>query len=391
MVELFIIADDFTGALDTACQFGKHGIPTVVFSGRKMPSLPDEIRVAVVNTDTRHKSPPEARAIVSELAEVCRIQGFPRILKKIDSALRGNWGTELEALLWAGLSDRAYLLPAFPDGGRITQQGIQWLNGVEIAKTAYGRDPFNPVLSSRLSDHLSEKWLLISEGEPLADAPGIQIVDASRSSQLEARCRELPRHGTLILAGCAGLAAALAGEMAQGMESCAAPVPPSERLLIVSGSLHPLSRSQTRWAVQRGIPLITLSPGSVGAVSDAFRSSRTVILETSGQLDSSREPEYAARQLAQAVQQIYHKEGPLTLAVFGGDTLLQIVPPIFREGLYPTDEISPGIPVSVARDRTGQPVTLISKSGGFGPEDVIGQIINYVFSDNLGGNDMDTV
>lgn len=386
MIELLIIADDVTGALDTGCQFGKRGIPTAVYPGGKLPwqALPSDLRVAVVNTDSRHLPAGQARDAVRSLALESIGHGVLRVFKKIDSALRGNLDSELQALLDVGISDRLYLLPAYPDGGRTTENGLQLLNGREISRSGYGRDPFSPVSSSRIADLFSCPVRAVPLDAPLPEAPGLWIVDAVTNGQLKARCREFPE-GPLLAAGCAGLAAALSGQMLPAYPP-PGPVPfLCRKLLIVSGSLHPVSRRQIEYAHRAGIPRVTYGsdPGAAAAaLQDAFRSSPTAILEAPEKRIPGCAPGVLAADLAQTVQLLYETESPLDLAVFGGDTLLAIASWLLRNDLYPLAEVLPGVPVSKAWDLNGHPLCLISKSGGFGPETVVQEILTHI---NQGG------
>ena len=394
MIELLIIADDVTGALDTGCQFGKRGISTAVYPGGVLPwqALPPGLRVAVVNTDSRHLPAAQARERVHRLALEGIRHGVLRIFKKIDSALRGNLDSELQALLDTGICDRLYLLPAYPDSGRTTENGLQLLNGRGISRSDYGRDPFSPVPSSRITDLLSGPVHTVPLTAPLPEEPGLWVLDAVSNSHLEARCREFPA-GPLLIAGCAGLAAALAGHMAPEVLPPVSTPGPCRKLLIVSGSLHPVSRAQIGRAHAAGIPRVTCSgspEAAAHALAEAFRHSSAAILEAPASREPGCAPGIMAESLAHAVQLLYETEAPLTLAVFGGDTLLAIAARLFREALCPLAEVLPGVPVSKTRDHEGRRLCLISKSGGFGPENVVEQITAYVFSENQGGNHNDT-
>ena len=53
MLRLLMIADDFTGALDTGVQLAAHGIPTQVVVGQADLSACSST-VLVVDTETRH-------------------------------------------------------------------------------------------------------------------------------------------------------------------------------------------------------------------------------------------------------------------------------------------------------------------------------------------------
>ena len=70
----------------------------------------------------------------------------------MDSGLRGNWAHEVAALLASGR--RIGVLASFPDAGRQCVDGTVLVRGVPVADSAFGRDPRNPVTSSRPEDHL---------------------------------------------------------------------------------------------------------------------------------------------------------------------------------------------------------------------------------------------
>lgn len=70
MEKLLIIADDFTGALDTGIQFAAYGARTEIMTDTDMefgdyPSA----EVFIVDTETRHLPGPEAYDVVTGLQE----------------------------------------------------------------------------------------------------------------------------------------------------------------------------------------------------------------------------------------------------------------------------------------------------------------------------------
>ena len=67
MFQLLVIADDFTGALDTGVQFAVNGIRTRVVVDPKTDLTGCEADVLVVDTETRHLPPEEAAAVVGGL------------------------------------------------------------------------------------------------------------------------------------------------------------------------------------------------------------------------------------------------------------------------------------------------------------------------------------
>lgn len=391
MIDLLIIADDLTGALDTAIQFSKRGIKTVVFLRPEVNwnAIAADTRVAVVHTDSRHKSPEQAYQVVQACVQSACAHKVPILFKKIDSALRGCIGAELQALADNGENEILSVLPSYPAGGRLCKDGIQYWNGVPITDTAYGKDPLEPVCTSSIQQILKEQTgypvYLVHDGEGFVLRAGINIFDAQDTDTLRARCRELLRAPKpLLLAGCAGLADALAAELGWAAEKMPA-LPQSERLLLVCGSLHQVSRTQITHAQKMGYPLFTLQSmeqqTKMGEdIVNAFSCSPVVMLQTgadAGQI-SAEQGRACSLRVAAVAGAAYRCAAPMAIAVFGGDTLLAIAGSMFQDGLYPCAELAPGIPVSVARDHEGNQMLLISKSGGFGEENVIDQITAYL-------------
>src|SRR5689334_10110997 len=100
-LRFWVIADDLTGALDTAAPFAAHGWRTCVVpwsgaSGRstRWPRVVGANDVVVVDTASRHVAPREAARRVSAAAAAGRGR---HLYKKIDSTLRGNVAAELGA------------------------------------------------------------------------------------------------------------------------------------------------------------------------------------------------------------------------------------------------------------------------------------------------------
>ena len=95
MLLLLIIADDFTGALDSGVQFAAYGAATRVMVKDQVDFASCDAQVLVVDTETRHLPPEKAYQIVEELTRAACRAGIRYIYKKTDSALRGNIGAEL--------------------------------------------------------------------------------------------------------------------------------------------------------------------------------------------------------------------------------------------------------------------------------------------------------
>lgn len=213
MLRLLMIADDFTGALDTGVQLAAHGIPTQVVVGQAYLSACSST-VLVVDTETRHLPAAKAAEAVARLTRSAVENGVGCIYKKTDSALRGNIGAELAALLKASGARNLPFLPAFPQIGRTTEKGVHYIDGVPVNESPFGIDPFEPVRCAEVTEliHLQTEIPAQSlrPGETAADKTGILVYDAATAADLEAAGRQLFQNGTPpVLAGCAGFAAFL--------------------------------------------------------------------------------------------------------------------------------------------------------------------------------------
>ena len=143
-----IVADDLTGALDTAVQFRKAGYQTLVSA--QDGSWPPDATVVAMSTASRHLDSIQAHRAITYAVEKVRIEPSTRIYKKTDSLLRGNIGQELQAVLESTDTSAMVYTPAFPSGGRTTEDGVLTLWGTPVAKAAPGRDQVTPALESHI-------------------------------------------------------------------------------------------------------------------------------------------------------------------------------------------------------------------------------------------------
>ena len=79
---LLIIADDFTGALDTGVQFAARGIRTRVVVGANATLIQQDTDVLVVDTETRHLPLPRHTLQWKVLCSVQNAPGSPTFIKR---------------------------------------------------------------------------------------------------------------------------------------------------------------------------------------------------------------------------------------------------------------------------------------------------------------------
>ena len=215
MIELLIVADDLTGGLDTGVQFAARGVATRVITDPKADyrALAGGRQVLVVVAETRHMPAARAFETVYEVVSKAVEQGVPHIYKKTDSALRGNIGAELTAAMEASRAAVLPFLPALPASGRTTKNGIHCVNGVPVADSAFGKDPFAPVRESNVARLLrmqSRAGIFNARRDRLPEADGLWVFDAETDDDLRAAGRQLKARQLLrVSAGSAGFAAQL--------------------------------------------------------------------------------------------------------------------------------------------------------------------------------------
>ena len=153
-----IIADDLTGANDTALQFFLKGSNTEILLGYN-DELQNHVNVGTwaISTETRNIDKNDAAKVVYDTASVLRDNlNVEHFYKKIDSTLRGNITYEIFAALEATGKDAAVVSPAYVQEGRITIGGYQLLKGVPIERTDAARDPGAPIYESYVPDILKK-------------------------------------------------------------------------------------------------------------------------------------------------------------------------------------------------------------------------------------------
>ncbi|NNJ28854.1 four-carbon acid sugar kinase family protein [Lacrimispora defluvii] len=403
MIKLLIISDDFTGALDTSVQLSVSGATAYVtldFDFNTSDFSP-ETDVLVVDAETRHLNRKDAYEAVFSITEHARKAGIPYIYKKTDSVLRGNIGAELSAVLKASGQRRIHFIPAYPQMDRTTRKGIHYADNIPIDKSIFGKDPFEPVLYSDITQIIRSQTDVTTSiiEDPVQDwsqYEGILIHDSQSVDDLELIAQKLKEKGEIhLLAGCAGFAALLPA--LTGLWGNKPQIPEiSSHLLIACGSIHPVSLAQCSYAARRGAPHYHLTPEeklnpfwtngeeACSLVSQVFQScekSPVVILNANGPDEPGKTYAYAKEKgidllqirenvvtvMAQLIEGLIDRGVNATVFLMGGDLLYQFVKQTGINVISPVCEVEHGVVLSEVLYK-GERVNILSKSGGFGRE-----------------------
>jgi len=405
--QLALIADDLTGSLDTGLQFRKKGLMTLVPLDWSQP-LP-RAQALVLNTHSRNLPGETAYRKVNR---ICRNLKARSIYKKIDSTMRGNVGREALAILDAQKIAKAIVVPTVPVMGRTVEGGILRVHRIPLLKTAYARDPFHPLWSSRVSSLLEKET-----GEPVGFI-GIREVRKGPAS-LAAKIQETParllsldavdQSDLRIIAAACGLlsgrvlpcgSVGLADEL--NLPSRSEDRKPSRKvcrgpLLIISGSLNPTTANQIEVArdhsrfplVEPDLPRLT-HPGTSASEVKALTqrllqelSTETgAILTTTFQKHLPGKETLIPKALGKTAVHLLGKVRLGGLVLTGGDLAMGVCGRLSSSALRIEEEVLPGIPCSTLTDGPFKGLRMVTKAGGFGEKDALWRIIQYLRGEN---------
>jgi uncharacterized protein YgbK (DUF1537 family) len=364
--DLGIVADDLTGACDTAACFSTAQSVIEVFADLKRSrGRPDTL--SVYNTQSRLKSIDECKALMREAALF--IEKKRIVLKKIDTAFRGRVGAELEALSTALGIRSIVVAPAIPRIGRTTRGGMQYDNGVPIDETPYSKDPVSPVDSADILE------LIRRTGDVRCD-----VMDAETESDLDGIVEKGLREPRVIFAGSLGLAEALAGRI----EKARTPpreAAPAERVLVLCGSRYERSRVQIETVRDvYGVNPLDLSPTN-GASPNACAFDRYgigVLRLMAGEVPPEAAASDLSKWFADSILGFLKESRPDALVIIGGETAYRVVHALGVGVLRVFGRISDVTPFGVIGDGDFQGCRFATKGGSVGTDDSIVDAVRYL-------------
>ena len=422
-----IIADDLTGANDSALQFHLQGANTqILLSNNVEPLDVNDTQTWAISTESRNVTPHEAYELVKETVNMFVETLKPDYFyKKIDSTVRGNIAIEtlgtLEVLGW----DAAVVLPAFPTEGRITVGGYHLLKGVPIERTEMARDPHSPTCESHLptlmKSQIPEEFhkiigsielstvmkgagpILMKINELIKDGKKLIICDAVSSVDIEQIALAITKSDYKILpAGTAAGANAFSKIWVyEDKEEKPKEELPNLPKLIISGSATQINSNQIEKLEQSDVfindrliislDLLTVLGGVkdelVEQIVSALNEKRFVLVHTANLIknyegieEETLRAELTKAELASVITDflseltkkvVERKE--LILITLGGETSFKCCAQIGATQLKLMDEVAPAIALSKANN--GQ--WIVTKSGNLGNPETLINILKY--------------
>lgn len=413
MMKLLILADDFTGALDTGIQFAQSGILTKVITDPDYDfNVTDsKSEVVVLNTESRSISPEDAYALVHSIALRARESEIPWIYKKTDSGLRGNIGAELAAVIDA-TKQQMFFAPALPEMNRVTREGTHYIEEVPVHQSVFGKDPFEPVKDSFIPGIIREQSAMtiatIRRGFEKNAIRGYKenllLFDAEDENDLELVAQSIDGRGKpVVLAGCSSFAKHIKSHIPfcrnQVMD-----IRRTEKFIVISGSLNPITAEQIDFAEKKGFSRFRL-PHEAKTTEDYFQTtggvktaaaiirqcdaSQRMIIDTlelhkpternkeTDPLSLNMQRKVIADNLGDLMGMLMGENYDATYFITGGDTLMGFVRRNDNINLTPMTEVEKGAVLSQI-DGFPNPIQVISKSGGFGDQRTLLNIADKV-------------
>jgi len=336
-LRLLIVADDLTGALDCACEAAALGIGAAAFvDPGALAGAGDLPPVVAVATGSRDGDRTAAVAAMARVAALLPALAPERVMKKVDSRLKGHPGAETAVLAQALGTDRVRVVPAIPDMGRIQRGG--WLSGAGIPRAI----------------------------DIAAHFPGlqVQVPDIIAPADLDAAAH--PGGGLAV--GARGLAGALVRRLWPQARPRPAPRLSGPALLVV-GSRDPVTLAQVERL--RAVPGLDwrAAPNGRLAGTGALRSPLAVLQLTAGAAPVA--PARAAADLARSARTLLADGRCATLIATGGETAQALMVALGAQRIALTGMPLPGIAQGLIAPPGRAPLHLVTKSGGFGMADTL--------------------
>lgn len=371
------LADDLSGAAETACALGGPVRLSLAADVAGSPATHD----LVVDLDTRHL-PAAAAAHAVRTALRAAQAGPSRLLyKKVDSQLRGHLAAEAAA--YAEGAEAVVIAPALPAAGRTVTGGVVHVNGVPLHRTDGWRAeraaaPRSlpealsglPVRTVPLDVVRSGPAALEAEFRRIADCGAHPAPDAETDAHLDAVAAAALRLGPgFRLLGSGGLALALGRATARPAAAAHPPAPTRDGapLLFVVGTAEPAAVAQIAHLTALGAHHVTLDPAGLAAGTTRLPRTAAASALTVLSIDGSAglRP-CAGRALSTALGTLAAAyPGRPDLVLTGGETARTTLDALGTRELEPLGEIHHG----AVHSRTPDGRHVVTRPGSYGAED----------------------
>lgn len=388
--KMLIVADDLTGAIDTAVTAQLMKLkPSVHWS------IPEGVKdkVTVIDTETRNLTLKNAQEKMQKVTEKLQNSSeYNIIYKKIDSTLRGHIMMEVKALISAFKPELVIFNPAFPAVGRTIVDDDLLINEVPVKDTEFARDPLAPAYTGKITEWFNKNMDMTVYHHPINEIKsdmvllnGCHTFDTVTDFHLRSLVKALPdiKKKRILLIG----AAALATEFFALYKAVEKPV------ISFVGSVSQRAMDQVYYARKHGtkiikLPVLTMYENKkmVAVIAEALElleMGQDVIItaaekksdyeaalayEKDKNLEAGTISRFIKELMGNLSREIIPKANVSGVLATGGDTAISVLQKLEVESTRVENEIVKGFVVSTLEDGKVPNLKIITKAGGFGSE-----------------------
>ena len=384
--QVAIIADDLSGALDTAAPFAARGVDArVVISLEALAATLTAWQgqwpaVIAINTESRHLTAEKSALRVSEAVRLLKRVGPQQWFKKIDSTLRGQVIAECRAMREA-LELPLLLAPAVPAQGRVVRNAEVWVDGIPLRETDYQQDARSTPLIGPIDQVFSASGMPLHRYRPgqneLLTSEDC-IVDTESDEELSLLYTQLRNAGAArAMVGAAGLATAIAQGCFGQVRGQFRPLHSVKSVLYAIGSRSHRAAEQLQQLRQHLPDLDVVEACGNNDVYDRVLNSCVVV-------PGCKEPGLPASRVAVAmaakvtdITTSWQGSEEYLLFLTGGDIAMAVLAQMNVKYISVETEWSPGVALGVLDGDTRQRV--MTKAGGFGEPQLLVRLHDQLF------------
>ena len=355
---LAVITDDFTGASEIAGIALAKGYRTVIET--KVTEEPDA-DVIVIATNMRSLDRDRAASKSAAVTREVLALKPDLIFKKVDSVLRGNVGSELEAQMAVENKAAALLVPANPSRHRTIADGVYFVDDKPVAESGFGSARYGSSGTSHVVDILRNSGASsassVSLGDPI-EIGGVQVGNAVSGADMSGWAGRVS--DKLVPAGAADFFAALLDTRTAdaALNGAEADIAGPSRRLYLCGSGFPSSREAVMAARAQGGRAVEM-PDEVyfsddprqfmldrwasDVIAALSESDRVIVAALQSPGDNSLSPQQITLAMAEVARQAVANGAVDELLIEGGATSQAVIAALDIERLYPSQSLAPGV------------------------------------------------
>lgn len=394
-LRIAVIADDFTGAMDTGVMFVNFGLHTEFHLSSEQSS--SDISVVVVSTNSREQ---DLQSAISSIEHTAPLLENRRLFKKIDSTMRGHISAEIDALLQVTGLEKALICPTAVEAGRTVHDGILFVYGTPLHETAFAKDPHYPASTSILQELISHLSSIHIELDRLATGAE-EVLDIIRQTDAKlisfdaisnedlASISKIAIDGNYLPCGSMGLASAWIKRLLDS-ESEGNTLPnvshnSDKPFLIVAGSRHAITSTQIE-------ALIQYIPTYVVEISESLQQSAVfieliskcnqhdiIILRTpTTKVNNQTSIDRIYELMRDIVHQLSSETKIAGMILIGGETAYNVFQSLGATSIRILGEVEPGVPIGQIIGGCATSLPIVTKAGGFGTDTTLCHVVDWL-------------